>query len=155
MSAMRTMHTRHLAWKVTLPIVGVLLLGLAAYNYWQLGRHEAIRLRCSGRNACAASSQLAQRIVADVRSVGIQLELVAADNTHEICSAVDHQLIDLGVVRGGLPDGEYKNVRQVAALGVEPLHLVVRRRLVGRAAPTIESIRGHRVYIGERGTNAS
>ncbi len=148
------MHFRRIAWQIALPIVGLLLLGLAAYNYWRMGRQEVVRLRCSGRNACAATSQLAQQIVADVRGAGIELELVAADNSTAICSAVDHHLIDIGVVLGGFPAGRFENVRQVAALGVEPLHLVVRRELAGDGAPTLDVLKGHRVYVGERGSNA-
>ncbi|MEX0642808.1 MAG: hypothetical protein WD468_08920 [Pirellulales bacterium] len=149
------MSVRRIAWKALGPIVGVLLIGLAVYHYYQIGRRECIRLKCSGRNDCAASSHLAHRIVTEVQKVGIELELVEAQNSHDICVAVEHRLLDVGVVLGGYRAGLFENVQQVASLGVEPLHLVVRSELVQYSEPTIEVLRNCRVYIGEAGTNSA
>ena len=40
--------------------------------------------------------------------------------------------LDLGLVLGGFPADAHPNVRQVATLGVEPLHLLVRREKLAR-----------------------
>src|SRR5262249_55741694 len=47
----------------------------------------------------------------------------------------------------------FKNVRQVATAGIEPLHLLVRNDLEGPAS--LELLRGRRVQLGERGTNSA
>ena len=137
------------------PIAGVLLLAVAAYHFAKVYRPSAIELRCSGRTASAASSRLAERIVAEVRAAGINLELVAAHNSREICAAVDHGLLDLGVVLGGFPSGQFQNVRQVASLGVEPLHLLVRGELAKSGKPTLQAVKGRSVYLGELGSNGA
>jgi TRAP-type uncharacterized transport system substrate-binding protein len=146
---------RRIVWKSIGPIVGVCLLLVAAHHYVKTYHPPTVRLRCSGRNASAASTELARKIIAEVHAEDIELELVAAKNSREICTAVEHRLLDVGVVLGGFPPGKFANVRQVASLGVEPLHLVVRGDLADGDRPTIESLRSARVYLGEHGSNGA
>ena len=54
-----------------------------------------------------------------------------------------------------VPPDAYPNVRQVAAFGVDPLHLLVRRELLNGGPPTLEMLRGRRVSLGETGTNGA
>jgi TRAP-type uncharacterized transport system substrate-binding protein len=147
------MNIRRTIWKLFLPVVGIALLSLGVYRYTQVHRREAISLRCGIRSGCAASSQLAQRIIADIGQQGISLELVPANTSPEICAAINSGLIDLGVCLGGFPPGEFEDVRQVASLGVEPLHLLVREDLSDQRQSTIDVIRHKRVYLGEQGGN--
>jgi TRAP-type uncharacterized transport system substrate-binding protein len=137
------------------PLAGVLLLALAAYNYARVYRQETIHLRGSGRTASAASTQLAERIVTDVRAAGIELEIVPASNSREICASVENRLLDVGVVLGGFLPEHFPNVRQIASLGLEPLHLLVRGDLAPNGTPTIDLLKHRRVYIGDFGSNGA
>ena len=56
---------------------------------------------------------------------------------------------------GGFPPDAHPNVRQVATLGVDPLHLLVRSELWQDAASSLDVLRGRRVSLGERGSNGA
>jgi TRAP-type uncharacterized transport system substrate-binding protein len=142
-------------WKIFLGVAGLLMLGLAAYNYASCYCSAPLRLTLSGGNVCPLRSEMAERICGEVRSAGLALKVVRDTNSEAICADVDARRLDLGLVLGGCPSDAHRNVRQVATLGVEPLHLLVRRELLTGGAPSLELLRGQRVALGERGTNGA
>ena len=107
-------------------VLGVLLFGVAIYNYCRVYCCAPIHLKLSGGNVCPLRSEMARNICSEVHAAGIVLESARDTNSDSICADVDTHKLDLGLVLGGFPAGRYPNVREVAALGVEPLHLVVR-----------------------------
>lgn len=142
-------------WKMFLAVAGLAMFSLAAYNYVICYRCAPIRLTLSGGNVCPLRSEMAKRICAEVRNEGIELSAVFDTNSETICRDVDSRRLDLGLVLGGFPADAHRNVRQVAALGVEPLHLLVRPGLLQRVGPSLEVLRGRRVSVGEQGTNGA
>jgi len=147
------MSSTRMSWKTLLAGCGVLLLGLAAYNYFACYCRAPIRLTLSGGDVCPLRSEMAQRICDEVREEGIELESVCETSSDSISKDVDAQRLDLGLVLGGFPPGMHPNVRQVATLGVEPLHLLVRPELLEGGTWSLERLRGRRISLGERGTN--
>jgi TRAP-type uncharacterized transport system substrate-binding protein len=152
---MLAMPLARLHWKIFLAITAVLMLGCAAYNYLACYCRAPVRLTISGGNVCPLRSEMAKRIGDEVRSQGILLETVSDTNSDTISTDVDAHRLDLGLVLGGFPPEAHRNVRQVASLGVEPLHLLVRPELLEGTAPSLELLRGRRVSLGERDTNAT
>lgn len=149
------MSSKRLSWKITLALCGLVMFGLAAYNYLACYCSAPVRLTISGGNVCPLRSEMAQRICGEVRNEGIELSAVASLNSDTILADVNTRRLDLGLVLGGFPATMHPNVRQVATLGVEPLHLVVRSELVRGAAPSLDLLRGRRVSLGERGSNGA
>lgn len=149
------MSTARLHWKVLLAAIGLGMFGLAAYNYVCCYCCAPIRLTLSGGNVCPLRSEMAKRICGEVRNEGIELAAVADTNSETICRDVDGHRLDLGLVLGGFAGDQYRNVRQVATLGVEPLHLLVRRDKLTSDRPSLEVLRGMRVSLGEQGTNGA
>jgi TRAP-type uncharacterized transport system substrate-binding protein len=147
------MPSSRLSWKVFLAVGGLALLGLAAYNCLAIYCAAPIRLTISGGNVCPLRSELAKRICAEVCNAGVILDAVPETNSDAICEAVDAGKLDVGLVLGGFPQDSHPNVRQVATLGVEPLHLLVRGELLDGITPSLDLLRGRRVSLGERGTN--
>lgn len=140
-------------WTIGGGVLGVALLGVASYNYCRCYCGAPTRLTLSGGNVCPMRTEMAQRIAASI-SGGVEVTVCESSNSSAICAAVDSGKLDLGLVLGGLPTSEFKHVRQVAALGVEPLHLAVRAEIVESAAPwSLQLLRGRRVALGERGSN--
>ncbi|HEX4415358.1 MAG TPA: hypothetical protein VH107_17120, partial [Lacipirellulaceae bacterium] len=146
---------RHPWLKATIGVVGVLLVGLAAFNYWCAFCTAPIHLSLSGGEACPLRSQMARSICGDMTEAGITLEPKRELNSESTCAAVDQGELDLGLVLGGFPSGSHPNVRQVAKFGVEPLHLLVRPELLKGKEPTLEILRGKVVSLGEQGTNGA
>ncbi len=144
-------------WRLRIAVgtLGLLLVGVAVFNYVRVYCCEPIHLSLSGGDVCPLRSQMARTICGEVHDAGIMLEPVAGGNSEAICESVNKGELDLGLVLGGFPPGDYKNVRQVASFGVDPLHLLVRRELLTLGPPTLEMLRGKRVSLGETGTNGA
>ena len=142
-------------WTIGGGVLGAALLSIAAYNYFRCYCSAPVKLSLSGGSVCPLRSEMAKKIAASI-SGHVAVEVCDATNSEQICDAVEARALDLGLILGGLPTAEFKNVRQVARLGVEPLHLVVRRELLEQsAAPSLEILRGRRVAVGEPGANGT
>lgn len=141
--------------KTLLAVGGVALIGFAAYNFTSVYFSKPIHLTLSGGNACPLRSEMALRISGEVHDSGLILDIVRERESDSIADDVNDGKLDVGLVLGGFQADSYPNLRQVATLGVEPLHLVVRGDLVQNAPPTLELLRGRRVLLGEQGTNAA
>lgn len=142
-------------WTIGGGLLGVALLCIAAYNYCRCYCGTPTRLRLSGGNVCPLRTELAGRIAASI-SGSVEVTVCSGTNSEQVCAAVDAGKLDMGLILGGLPTIDYHDVRQVATLGVEPLHLLVRRELLkSTSAPSLEILRGRRVAMGEIGANGT
>lgn len=140
-------------WTICGGLLGVALLGVASYNYCRCYCGALTRLTLSGGNVCPLRAEMAQRIAGSI-SGDVAVTVCESSNSSAICAAVDSGKLDLGLVLGGLPTAEFKHVRQVATLGVEPLHLLVRAKVVESSSPwSLQQLRGRSVALGERGSN--
>lgn len=137
--------------KVALGLLGLLLCITAANNYLLCYCADAERMTISGGTVCPFREHIAERMSEEITD-GVEITVLPGTNSQSICEAVDNHELDLGIVLGGFPADEYPNVRQVAALGVNPLHLLVRGDSA-TDAPSLNSLRGKRLSLGERGTN--
>ena len=144
------MNKNHWSWKLALAAGGVLLVGLAAYNYCTRYCHGPVHLTLGGGNTCPLRSEMAQRIRSEVRRYGVDVEPVDDPNSDSVAADVNAHRVDLGLVLGGFPPNAHRNVRQAATLGVEPLHLLVPPELLAGTAPSLKLLRGRRVSLGER-----
>ena len=142
-------------WTIGGGVLGAALLSIAAYNYVRCYCTAPVKLSLSGGSVCPLRSEMAKKIAASI-SGNVAVEVCEGTNSEQICEAVESGTLDLGLILGGLPTAKFKNVRQVARLGVEPLHLLVRRELLDKnAAPSLEILRGRRVAVGEPGANGT
>lgn len=142
-------------WSIGGGLLGVTLLSVAAYNYCRCYCGAPVRLRLSGGNVCPMRTEMAGQIAARI-SGNVEVNVCSGTNSEQICAAVNEGKLDLGLVLGGLSTVDYRDVRQVASLGVEPLHLLVRRELLDAAPrPSLELLRGRRVVLGEQGANGA
>jgi TRAP-type uncharacterized transport system substrate-binding protein len=140
-------------WKIIGASFGVLLLCLAGFNYVRLYCCGVTHLTWSGGTVSTLRSEMARHICNLIHDSGVSLDTKVMTTSESIYEAVDKRELDVGLVLGGCPDDSFKNVRQVATAGIEPLHLLVRNDLEGPAS--IDALRGQRVQLGERGTNSS
>jgi hypothetical protein len=94
---------------------------------------------------------LARRIAAEARKRGLMIELSPRQypslESLKLVNAPNP--IDLALVPSGVgrPD-QFPNVRQVAALGVAPLHVMVRPELYESATRSLAALRGKRINCG-------
>ena len=95
--------------------------------------------------------RLAQRIAVEAGKRGLEVELskkaYGALEQLELVNAPNP--IDVSLVPGGVGKGQFSEVRQITALGVEPLHVLVRPELYDEASKHgLRALEGKRVNIG-------
>src|SRR5262249_5667931 len=65
---------------------------------------------------------------------------------------VNERQVDLALVQGGLSSAGRANVRQVATLQIEPMHLMVKKELVADVSPRLAALRGKTADLQQVGS---
>jgi hypothetical protein len=139
-----------LASLATLLLVSVALFGFGLRQLVHLGRPSTYRLNMLVDTE-PNRQVLARRIAAEARKRGLVIELSSrAYPTLEALRLVSEpNPIDMALVPEGVarPD-QFPNSRQVAALGIVTLHVMVRAELYESATRSLAALRGKRINCG-------
>lgn len=148
----RKLRAITLASLVTLLLVSVALIGFGVRQLFHLGRPATYRLNMVVDTEPNRQA-LARRIAAEASKRGLEIKLSARLHPAlEGLKLVDApNSIDLAFVPEGVgrPD-QFPNVRRVAALGIAPLHVMVRSELYESAGRSLTALRGKRINCGAR-----
>jgi TRAP-type uncharacterized transport system substrate-binding protein len=139
-------------WKWVAPVVGLGALGLALYFYLGSPRQKTYRLRATAGNAIGVRHRLAQLLAAEAAPRGIWLELRETPGSEEALDEVERHQLDVALVQGGLNMDGRPNIRQVATLHVEPMHLLVKKELLDEVAAGLTALDGKTVDLSEIGS---
>src|SRR3954447_1237066 len=146
----RNFRVISLASLAGLLIVSVALLGFGARQLLHLGRPATYRLKMLVDTE-PNRQVLARRIAAEARKRGLEIDLSpqAYPSLEELKLVNAPNPIDLALVPEGVgrPD-QFPDVRQVAALRICPLHVMVRSELYESAARSLAALRGKRINCG-------
>jgi TRAP-type uncharacterized transport system substrate-binding protein len=135
-----------------LAILGVTALGLAAYLALHEPRERPVRLRMTAGQEGGTRHRLAQSLRREAARRAIAIELQAMAGSEVALRAVESGRVDAALVQGGLDLVDHPGLREVAALHVEPLHLLVKEEIYRAAAHNLAGLRGKVVNLGERGS---
>jgi hypothetical protein len=141
-----------LASLATLLLVSLALSGFGVRQLVHLGRPAPYRLNML-TDPEPNRQVLVRRIAAEARRRGLVIELAPRvyPSLEGLQVVNDPNPIDMALVPGGVDGpGRFPNVRQVAALGIDPLHVMVRPELYEPAARSLAALRGKRVNCGSR-----
>lgn len=132
-------------------VLGAALLALwvAAASLTFALRSPRIEVRLSAGDDLGRRHQIARvlkRLAAERR---VDVELVSTDGSAESLERVDDGRLDLALVQGGLPERD--DVREVAPLALEPLHLLVRDPSI----TSLADLRGRTVDLSPPGSGTS
>jgi hypothetical protein len=134
----------------TFLLVSVALFGFGVHQLVHFGRPATYRLNILVDTE-PNRQVLARRIAAEARRHGLVIELSsrAYPSLDSLKLVNDPNPIDMALVPEGVggPD-RFPNVRQVAALGIAPLHVMVRAELYESAARSLAVLRGKRINCG-------
>jgi TRAP-type uncharacterized transport system substrate-binding protein len=141
-----------------LPALGLLavLAGSAwlAWNAWE-GPAKSHRLKATGGRLPGTKQRLAVALARASAGVGVELTLGECPGSIEALDEVNDGRVDLALVQGGLDSRRWTEVRQVAALHVEPLQLAVRGDLAGAIqGGNLRALRGKSINLGEPGSGS-
>ena len=105
---------------------GVLLVSMSLFFILRNRAGTEYQLSISAGSEKGLRNSIAKTIDQFSRSVGVNLELVPTGGSQEALAQVNRGQLDFALVQGGLVETKFPNVRQVAVLHVEPLHLLVK-----------------------------
>lgn len=114
---------------------------------WFALRSEPTRLRVSGGDELGRRHTLLLAVEEEARRRGLALEVRPLAGSTEALEMLEGGQLDAALVQGGLESPAH--VREAGALGLEALHLLVRREL---PFESLDDLRGRRVDVGPVGS---
>lgn len=123
--------------------IAVVLFLVAAGVFLFASFHEArFEIRMTAGDQRGRRAEVARALRAEAERRGVEVELVPAIGSQDALARVQRHELDAALVQGGLEPSP--DVREVAALALEPLHLLVRR---DAGIESIVDLRGRRVNL--------
>lgn len=116
---------------------------------------RATRLRMTAGQAEGLRHRIGEALRYQARGRGLDLVLSPSAGSEEALDGVDAGRWDVALVQGGLDPGDRPNLREVAALHVEPLHLMVRPELAAAVGADLGALRGRSINLGEPGSGTA
>lgn len=94
----------------------------------------------------------AELLMQRARAMGLSIDMIETRGSGDALAAIATGKVDVALVQGGLAMGAPTTLRQIAALQVEPLHLVAKAEFADAIAADLEALRGHTVNISDPGS---
>jgi TRAP-type uncharacterized transport system substrate-binding protein len=135
-----------------LAILGISGIAVAVFLLLNKPREQPLRLRMTAGQEAGTRHRIAQALKQEAARHAISIELEAMAGSEEAIEAVRSGRVDVALVQGALHMTEQSDVRQVAALHIEPLHLLVKDEIHQKLTRNLSGLRGKSVNLGERGS---
>jgi TRAP-type uncharacterized transport system substrate-binding protein len=133
--------------------VGVLLVtAITLYMLWGLLYPRHYQLSITPGSPRTRRTKVALSLVDQLQNTRVQLRVIATVGSEEALAKVNGHELDLALVQGGLSAQGLDNVRQVAALYAEPLHLLVKKDLEAAVAQDLGALKGKRINLSQHGS---
>lgn len=134
-------------------VVSIPILALVGSNWFETQRSRTITMTAgaeTGRRHALARDYLPVPLAAN----NVTLHLQPSSGSGEALQLVNDGKVDMALVQGGLDKEPFPNVRQVAALYQEPLHLLLKKDLYPVAAKSSlkQALLGKHIYLSTRGS---
>jgi len=136
-------------------LIGLAAVGLAAYVALHEPKPRPIRLRMSAGRAAGERHRIADALRREASRRAIAIDLVETAGSDESLRELDAGRLDVAFVQGGLDLSGRPDLRQVAGLHVEPLHLLVKEEIHAQVSEHLSALRGRVVGLGERGSGTN
>ncbi len=135
-----------------LATLGVLALILAAFFALHEPRERPIRLRMTAGQEGGTRHRLARSLQREAAHRALAIELQPTAGSDEALQALASGRVDAALVQGAIDMVDHRDLRQVAVLHLEPLHLLVKEEIDRAVAGNLSGLRGKVVNLGERGS---
>lgn len=110
---------------------------------------EGRRATLTAGESITSRAVIARALAAELSQHGIETTVVDCESTRCELEEAQARRIDFAMVSGAIERSSYPELREVAPLYVEALHLLVKSELAGRFEDgTLEGLRGLRVDLG-------
>jgi TRAP-type uncharacterized transport system substrate-binding protein len=139
-------------WVWVAPIAALSALALAFFFYYHSPRARHHGLSITAGSFQSTRHQLSQVLQRNVSGLGLELDPRETAGSEEALDLVNAHTLDLAFVQGGLRVDGRPNVRQVATLNMEPLHLLVKTELAEKVTAHLTALDGKTVNLGAVGS---
>src|SRR5262245_5540319 len=150
MSARTTLNK--IVWIWVAPLAALSALGLALFAYYHAPRQGRHEFRMTAGDAHGTRHQIAQALRGNAHSRGLQLEIEETAGSEAALDRVNAHSLDVALVQGGLRVEDRPDIRQVATLQIEPLHLLVKKELADLVSANMTALDGKKVNLGSVGS---
>jgi TRAP-type uncharacterized transport system substrate-binding protein len=151
----RTLRWRGRGDRLALLLLGVVALGIALNGVVSRPAPPLRHLTLTAGNIDSTRALVARRLDEALDARGFETRLVDTASSAEEIERVDRGEVDLALVSGAYRVERYPNVRLVAPLYVEALHLLVKAEMAGSVGHTLDGLHGHTVDIGPEGSTTA
>ncbi len=143
-------------WKAArdggLALAGIGAIALAVFTWVHEPKDRPVRLRMTAGRAAGERHRIAEILAREASRRAITIGLVETAGSEEALGELAAGRLDVALVQGGLDLADRPDLRQVATLHVEPLHLLVKEELLAEVSAHLSALRGKVVGLGERGS---
>jgi TRAP-type uncharacterized transport system substrate-binding protein len=116
------------------------------------GPEPARRIKLTAGPSGTTRALVARELASEISARGIACEVVEMETTTNGLDAVNAGTVDLALVSGAFRIERDSNVREVAALNVEALHLLVKPQIADTVGDSLAGLRGRRIDLGPVGS---
>ncbi len=132
-------------------VLGLLTLVGAGWVAWTGAPPPAMHVTLTSGPLGTSRSLVARALAREVSALGTEVEILTEASEQVELAGVDSGSIDFALVSGAFRIERFPNVRQVAPLYVEALHLLVKRDLPKSIGAGLAGLRGRVVDVGPLG----
>ncbi len=133
--------------------MGLLILGLGTYYVVRSVQDPPVKpVTITAGRAGGQRHALAELLASEAKKNGQRVTVTETPGSDDALDRVNNREIDLALIQGGLDPGDRENLRQVATLHVEPLHLLVKAELYQAVARSVTALKGKVINLGESGS---
>jgi TRAP-type uncharacterized transport system substrate-binding protein len=137
------------------PFMGLAALAVALFLYFYTPGQRTNVLSLTAGQKQTTRNQVALALQNAGTTFGIQMEIHECAGSEDALDRVNAGKLDLALVQGGLRVDGRPNVRQVATLNIEPLHLLVKKELLDRVSKNLAALEGKTVNVGTIGSGTN
>ena len=136
-------------------LLGLAALALAAFFWLHEPKDRTVRLRMTAGRSAGERHRIVEALRREAARRSIFVEVVETAGTDAALRDVESGRLDAALAQGGLDVADRPNLRQVASLHVEPLHLLVKEEIHAAVTERLSALRGKVVGLGERGSGTN
>ncbi len=132
--------------------IGVVLLCASAFALFAPDGDGPIDLTMTAGSLYKTRYRLAMHICDEAQDQNLSIEVVESAGSVEAIDLVEAGEVDLALVQGGIGLENHPHVRQLAALCIEPLHLLVKEPLATDVQENLVALRGRTIDMSRPGS---
>lgn len=130
--------------------VALIVVGLVA-RFWET-QPRGYRLRVTGGVSGLNRYGVAEYLARHDGELGLEIEVIPTEGSSEAIQQLNNRKIDMALVNGLLRRPGSREIRQVAAITVEAVHLLVKQEFASEVAGDFSQLQGLSVSLGPAGS---